>query len=303
MWRVIRLVAGGGLIVVLGAAVLMLWPLLWPPDPDASVQLVNGRLIGETAGYVGRVDREAHTVDVSSSLVGWRPIVLLVNEQTAILVQDRQGGLGDLLKDLPVRVSYEVVGETRLARSIEIITDDGGRSRAAASTAVKPAGRAQPVAADGAAGALRPVESTTATPPAATSPGAAPPAAPRPSPPPSAAKPPVAPPPPAAVEQTPVALPPRAPAPSVVRPSPPPTAAVRPAPRVEPPARAPDPRAGAEPARDVRTPPRADSDAPSAAPSPPRASSERPPGARGGPADADSGDGAAAVDWLLGRGR
>ena len=58
LWRLITLVAGGGMLVVLGAAALIVWPLLWPPDPDASVQLVNGRLMGEVTGYVGRVDRD-----------------------------------------------------------------------------------------------------------------------------------------------------------------------------------------------------------------------------------------------------
>ena len=95
VWHAIRLVAGGGMVMVLGAAALMLWPLLWPPDPDASVQLVSGHLVGETSGYVGRVNHDAQTVDVSSSLIGWRPIVLAVNEQTSILVQNRQGGFGD----------------------------------------------------------------------------------------------------------------------------------------------------------------------------------------------------------------
>ena len=133
VWRTIRLVAGGGMVVVLGAAAMMLWPLLWPPDPDASVQLVNGRLIGETSGYVGRVDRTAQTVDISSSLVGWRPILVVVNDQTAIMVQNRQGGFGDLMKDLPVRVSYEVMGDRRLARAIEVVTEEGERARAAAS--------------------------------------------------------------------------------------------------------------------------------------------------------------------------
>jgi hypothetical protein len=157
VWRLIRLVAGGGMVMVLGAAALMLWPLLWPPDPDASVQLVNGRLVGETSGYVGRVDRESQTVDVSSSLVGWRPIILVVNHETAILVQDRQGGFGDLLKDLPVRVSYEVVGEKRLAKSIEVVTDDAGRARPAANGSVNSAAK------------------PAATPPAATPPAATPP--------------------------------------------------------------------------------------------------------------------------------
>jgi hypothetical protein len=131
VWQVVRLVAGGGIVVVLGAAALIFWPLLWPPDPDASVQLVNGRLVGETAGYVGRVDGDARIVEVSSSLVGWRPLALVVNEQTSILIQDRQGGFGDLAKDLPVRVSYEVVGDQRVARSIEVMADEDGRTRTA----------------------------------------------------------------------------------------------------------------------------------------------------------------------------
>jgi hypothetical protein len=128
VWQVVRLVAGGGIVVVLGAAALIFWPLLWPPDPDASVQLVNGRLVGETAGYVGRVDGDARIVEVSSSLVGWRPLALVVNEHTSILIQDRQGGFGDLAKDLPVRVSYEVVGDQRVARSIEVMADEDGRT-------------------------------------------------------------------------------------------------------------------------------------------------------------------------------
>jgi hypothetical protein len=130
LWQAIRFVAGGGMVMVLGAAALMLWPLLWPPDPDASVQLVGGHLVGETSGYVGRINRDLQTVDVSSSLIGWRPIVLVVNSETSIQVQNRQGGFGDLLKDLPVRVSYEVVGDQRIAKAIEIMTDDHESLRA-----------------------------------------------------------------------------------------------------------------------------------------------------------------------------
>ena len=54
-WRLVQLVAGGGVLVVLGAAALMLWPLLWPPNPDASAQLLDGRLFIEATGYVGLI--------------------------------------------------------------------------------------------------------------------------------------------------------------------------------------------------------------------------------------------------------
>jgi hypothetical protein len=320
VWRTIRLVAGGGMVVVLGAAAMMLWPLLWPPDPDASVQLVNGRLVGETSGYVGRIDRSAQTVDISSSLVGWRPIVLVVNEQTAILVQNRQGGFGDLLKDLPVRVSYEVVGERRMAKSIEVVTEESERGRAAnngsagnAPTATAPA--AAPASPPGAP-ARAPAEVTApATRPALELPASslrpagedlAPPARrpadalpPRPVAPVPSAKAPtpthVMPPAPLAATPAPAVAPP---SPLAAPPAPvakPPAAAAPPA-RVEPPT----PRVSApiiteSPAR-VEPPaprvpaPRATTEAPASTPAPRQA-------------EPDSADGAAAIDWLLKRGR
>ena len=163
LWQAIRFVAGGGMVMVLGAAALMLWPLLWPPDPDASVQLVGGHLVGETSGYVGRINRDAQTVDVSSSLIGWRPIVLVVNSETSIQVQNRQGGFGDLLKDLPIRVSYEVVGDQRIARAIEIMTEDHDSSRApvAANGVAKGAASSAPVADTAPAPTPAPAASTT----------------------------------------------------------------------------------------------------------------------------------------------
>ena len=304
LWRLIQLVAGGGMIVVLGAAALMLWPLLWPPDPDASVQLVNGRLIGEATGYVGRIDRDARTVDVSASLVGWRPVVLIVNEMTSIMVQNRQGGFGDLWKDMPVRVSYEVVGDARLARSIEVVTTDGEPARGAVNGAVRAPVASPPVASPPVAPPpvappavapppVVPPSPAVVAPPAvvpspsgAPSPAVAPPAAAR------AAEPGTVPP---ATNQTPSAVPPRAagvpppakPAPPPAKPAPPPAkpappAVAEPPRRVEPPA--------AEPARRVEAPAARAPRVEPPAPSPAR-------GAR--PTDNDPGDGAAAIDWLL----
>ena len=227
------------MVVVLGAAALMLWPLLWPSDPDTSVQLVNGRLVGETSGYVGRVDRDARTVDVSSSLVGWRPVVLVVNEHTAIQVQDRPGEIGDLVKDLPVRVSYEVVGDKRLAKSIEVITDEAGRARAAPADAVKvpapPADRTLATPSDtSVTGPVSPAgaQAPEAPPARAVTP---PPAGPTAAPPPSR---PVTPPATGPTTGAPVALPPAAP--SVAAPPspavPPPASPAPPAAKATPPA-------------------------------------------------------------------
>jgi len=322
------------MVVVLGAAAMMLWPLLWPPDPDASVQLVNGRLIGETSGYVGRVDRAAQTVDISSSLVGWRPIMVVVNDQTSIMVQNRQGGFGDLLKDLPVRVSYEVVGDRRLAKSIEVVTEDGERARAAASgkngsvtpgltspaavPALPPVGAVTPPAvrppADVPAQAARPpadVAPPAVRPPAdapapravdVTPPRAAVPAPPAkaqvaPAVPPPAVKPPV----PVVREPVAPAVPPPAvkpPAPVVrepVAPAVPPPAAKPPAPVVREPVA---PRVSAPVV--VEPPPRVEPSAPRVLA--PRVDTEAPSSARPArPADPHAEDGAAAIDWLFKR--
>jgi hypothetical protein len=314
LWHLVKLFAGGGMLVVLGAAALMLWPLLWPPDPDVSVQLVNGRLLGEATGYVGRIDRDARTVDVSASLVGWRPVVLTVNEATAILVQNRQGGFGDLWKDMPVRVSYEVVGDHRLAKSIEVVTSDGEPTRAVNGAVSTPPG----------ASSVAPVSSIVPT-PAAVAPAPAVVAPPATAPPASVAPPPAA----RAVEPAPVrtpspapAAPPRAPEPPPVKlppaaappaPSPPPPArAALPAtPQkpavVEKPAPAPErtaPAPLAEPPRRVEPPPAARAVQPQVEP-PPAARATQPqvetPSAtrRSGPGEGDAGDGAAAIDWLL----
>lgn len=280
LWRLVKLFAGGGMLVVVGAAALMLWPLLWPPDPDASVQLVNGRLIGEATGYVGHIDRDARTVDVSASLVGWRPVVLTVNETTAILVQNRQGGFGDLWKDMPVRVSYEVVGDRRLAKSIEVVIGEGESSRGAVNGAVNaPPGpsSAMPVVPIVPAPAAVAPPPRSVAPPAAVAPAPAArvadpepvrPPAPAPAPPPRATEPPQ------------VKLP--SPAPSA---PPPPRAAVPVAPEKPAP-----PAPAAEPPRRVEPPaaraPQPQAEAPSAT-------------RRSSPGESDPGDGAAAIDWLL----
>jgi hypothetical protein len=274
MWRVIRLVAGGALLIALGVAGLMTWPLLWPPDPDAAVQLVSGRLLGETTGYVGHVDRDAQTVDVSASLLGFRPIAVRVNSDTAIVVQGRQGGFGDLLKDLPVRVTYEVEGDKRLAKSIEVVS---ARSDSSAEASLSPA----------------------------TSPPATPTIAPRPVAPPSPATPADAPTrrPPAA-GGTPSSTGPAIAAPAQATPPTPANPSVR-----SPSSAAPRPSAEKSPTAPTAAA-RVDSPAASAAkvavprdsgtPAPALAAPRSRPEAE---VSSDPGDGGAAIDWLLNRSR
>jgi hypothetical protein len=287
MWRVIRLVAGGALVIALGVAGLMAWPLLWPPDPDAAVKLVSGRMLGETTGYVGRVDRDFQIVDVSTSVFGWRPIALTVNGETAIVVQGRQGGFGDLVKDLPVRVVYELAGNRRLATTIEVAPADGRKVRPTLADSAKrqvepspPAsvGISTPAPTAGPAPVARPsATDVRRSPPRAEAPSASPPADTAP--------------PAAAAVRVPSSRPPAtAVAPAVE------TAPARPsdAPRAATPVTASSGVAG--PRSDAS--PRGDSRPPAPVPSPP---GRQGPASR--PSEPDSSDGTAAVEWLLNRGR
>ena len=115
--RLSRIAAGIAIVTVLGVTALVTRNVLWPDDPDASLQRNGGKVMGDMAGYVGRVDREARTVDISTSPLGIRPVVLLVTNETAIVVNGKQGAIGDLWKDLPVRVLYEVRDNARYATS------------------------------------------------------------------------------------------------------------------------------------------------------------------------------------------
>jgi hypothetical protein len=239
-----RLVGVAALALVVGGVALILWPLLWAADLDDSVQLVNGRLMGEKWGYVSRIDQEGHVVHVSPSLFGWHPVALVVNGETVITVQDRQGGLGDLWKDMPVRASYEVVGEKRFAKWIEIVSNQDAAAGARPSTAATPP-------------AARPAPPSPASPTAERAPAPTPPApvtaAPAPALPPPASR-------PGADEPTRV-KPATASAPAPRSDRPPRPAAVErparetlpavsvPAPRPEPPATASSPASRPQPAR------------------------------------------------------
>jgi hypothetical protein len=187
-WRSLaRLAIAATLTLLLGAAALALGTLLWTARPDDSVRLVNGRQIGEAWGYVARVDRQQRTVAVSRSVFGWQPIVVTVNPDTLITVQDREGGLGDLVGDMLVRVTFELVGGERLALAIEIGASEsrsaGAPAPVRAPAATLPAGRAAPSAGSPSA----PIARRVTPEPAARGPAAAPapgvePARPAPSP-------------------------------------------------------------------------------------------------------------------------
>jgi hypothetical protein len=287
--RLSRIAAGIAIVTVLGVTALVTRNVLWPDDPDASLQRNGGKVMGDMAGYVGRVDREARTVDISTSPLGIRPVVLLVTNETAIVVNGKQGAIGDLWKDLPVRVLYEVRDNGRYATSIQVTAGDSLA--------------ASPVAKDPASATPTPTKEPQA-PSVATSPAPAtapPPVAPAPVAPATPPKPPA--PPAVATKPTPVApapvpvAPPRAvvTAPPAVVAQPPAPVAQPPAPVAQPPApvaQPPVPRV-AEPAV-----PRVPVATTPSTPSAESASVSSPGAARPAPTESET-DGSAAVDWLL----
>ena len=111
-------------LAVLGGATLMTWPLVWPVHPDARLRTVGGRQIGEAAGYVVALDSEAGILTISSSILSLRPLAIAIDADTPILIRDKHGGVGDLAVDMPVRVAYEIQGQTRRARWVELVVPE-----------------------------------------------------------------------------------------------------------------------------------------------------------------------------------
>jgi hypothetical protein len=112
------------LVLVVGAVVG--WPLVWPANPDAEVRLVDGHRVGEMTGYITSVDPDDARLKVSSSLFGLRPLSFALADDTRISIGGKQGGIGDLLIDMPVRVAYELEGRTRHARAVELAGRESG---------------------------------------------------------------------------------------------------------------------------------------------------------------------------------
>ena len=134
--RVFRYVATlAGLLLVTGT---LLSPLVWPSDPDASLVIRDGRLVGEVVGYVWQVDPGTATIHVSSSLVGLRAVPVMVDAQTRITDGDKEGAFGDLSKHARVHLVYEADGDDRLASSITLLRQGAASATAAAVVASLP---------------------------------------------------------------------------------------------------------------------------------------------------------------------
>lgn len=118
VFRYFAVVGSAGLLA--GLSVLVS-PLIWPADPDSSLVIRNGRLVGEVVGYVWRSDPSTATIHVSASLVGLRAFPVRINAETRITDGDKEGAIGDLTQHRRVRLVYEALPHGRLASSVELL--------------------------------------------------------------------------------------------------------------------------------------------------------------------------------------
>ncbi len=245
--RLLSLTAMVGSLALLAAVIFMLWPA--DPSDTAGVD-------GETVGWVSKVD--ADTIHVNSGPFGDGVVPLQVTRGTRITIGSKEAWFEDIRPGGQVKVVYQAVNGNRIARSVELLVDEGPKRPIARVKSAAGADRApaRPAVTSNPAGAEpKPVDAVSKS-PALTPPLPAPaghPPAPR-------------------VER------PHAPVtePSVHRSSPPSTRAAS--------ENGGNGGRGVEPARPQ----------PPAAPPLPARPAETP-----RPADGDSADGAAAVDWLL----
>ncbi len=246
--RLLSLLAMVGSLGLLATIIFMLWPA--NPSDTAGVD-------GEAVGWVSKV--ESNTIHVNSGPFGGGIVPLQVTRSTKVTIGSKEGWFEDIRPGGQVKVLYQTVNGNRIARTVELLVEEGPKRPIRPETRVK--------SASGAAGADRVPARTAVT--------SGPPNA-EPKPIEAVSKPPAVTPPAAAPTET------RAPA-RVERPH---AQAAEPSgPRSTTPASRPSAENGARSAE----PARSQSPVP-----PPTRASETP-----RPADGDGTDGAAAVDWLL----
>jgi hypothetical protein len=313
--------AGGiAVVAVLVVTGLVTWSYMNRTENEFIPSQAGGPAMGDVTGYVGRVDREARTLDISENLLGLRPMSLTVTNDSSIMVRGKQGGLGDLSKDMPVRVFYEVRNDVKYVTSLQVMTEETQTAQPAASDA-KPGASASAPPPPAPAESKPAVASKPAEPKPVAEAKPAIEVKPEPKPQIEAkpavasraaeSKPPAPAPPAPAETKLPVPSKPAEPKPAVAaKPAESKAAETKPPVEVKtpvrpatPPAPTPTPSVAAAPVRPtpppaaVPTPRPAAPSSEAASVSGPRPSVPSPPTVR--PAPADSDDGTAAVDWLL----
>jgi hypothetical protein len=271
--RFLTIGAAVGSLGLLTAVVL----LLWPADPtDYGVSSGREQADGETVGWVSKV--ESNTIHVNSGPFGGGVVPLVVTKHTKITVGAKEGWFEDIRPGGQVKVAYELYHGKRLARTVELLVDEGARRPVRGESRLK--------STVGASGTERvPTKASAASTPAPKTVEPAPPLVA------------VTPPKPAASVR------PTAPAPPDLRPASRPEPARSLAAEVQAPPRASTtpahsgaaPENGGRSQEAVRQP--ETTARPQSAPPAPPAPARAPEGARG--TEGEGTDGSAAVDWLL----
>src|SRR5260370_16495634 len=90
---------------------------------------------GEAIGWVSKV--EANTIHVNSGPFGGGVLPLLVTRNTRIMVGSKEGWFEDIRPGGQVKVVYQIAHGKRLARTVQLLVDEGPRRPARAEPRVK----------------------------------------------------------------------------------------------------------------------------------------------------------------------
>jgi hypothetical protein len=132
--------------------------MLWPSDPtDLALPSGRAEADGETVGWVSKI--EANTIHVNSGPFGGGVIPLVVTKDTRITIGAKEAWFEDIRPGGQVKVAYELYRGRRLARTVELLVDEGprrpvraesrgllNRASTKASTAAGPVPQVQPAA-------------------------------------------------------------------------------------------------------------------------------------------------------------
>jgi hypothetical protein len=110
--------------------------MLWPSDPtDLALPAGREQADGETVGWVSKV--EANTIHVNSGPFGGGVMPLVVTKETRITIGTKEAWFEDIRPGGQVKVAYELYRGRRLARTVELLVDQGPRRPARPEARVK----------------------------------------------------------------------------------------------------------------------------------------------------------------------
>ncbi|HET9925449.1 MAG TPA: hypothetical protein VFS98_15140 [Methylomirabilota bacterium] len=119
--RLLTIGAAAGSLVLLAAVVF----ILWPPDPVDQAVTEREQSDGEMVGWVSKV--EGNRIHVNAGPFGGGVLSLEVTKHTRITAGAKEGWFEDIRLGGQVKVAYELHNGRRLARTVELLVDDGPR--------------------------------------------------------------------------------------------------------------------------------------------------------------------------------